>query len=145
MIDITYIFLAITILFALLIGLRSLFDLKICALCAAVSTTWIILLVMFYAGIFNNPILLGILMGGSIVGAMYFLEQKLSEQFQIFKLPFFLTLVSVAYFAILQRFAFEVVVIPTLLWILMGAIHAGRNIASFKTLGRKIIECCKNW
>lgn len=145
MMDITFIFLAITILFALLIGLRSLLDLKICALCAAVSATWIVLLVMFYAGIFNNPILLGILMGGSIVGAMYLLEQKLSEQFQIFKLPFFLTFVSVAYFAILQSFVFEVAIIPALLWILMGVIHAGRNIASLKTLGTKIIECCKNW
>ena len=80
MMEITYIFLAITILFALLIELRSLFDLKICALCAAISTTWIVLLVMLYVGIFNNPILLGILMGGSIVGAMYLLEQKLSEK-----------------------------------------------------------------
>jgi len=89
MMDIVFIFLAITVLFALLIGLRSLFNLKICALCGAVSATWIVLLVMFYTGIFNNPIILGILMGGSVVGTMYLLEQKLPERFQIFKLPFF--------------------------------------------------------
>jgi hypothetical protein len=145
MMDVAFIFLAITVLFVLLVGLRSLFNLKICALCGAVSSTWIVLLVMFYVGIFNNPVLLGILMGGSIVGVMYLLEQKLPERFQIFKLPFFLTFVSATYFAILQSFAFEVAVIPFLLWVCMGAIYAGRNINSLKTLGRRIIECCKNW
>ena len=145
MMDIVFILLAITVLFALLIGLRSLFNLKICALCGAVSTTWIILLVMFYGSVFNDPIILGVFMGGSVVGAMYLLEQKLPEHFQIFKLPFFLTFVSVAYLALMRSFTFEVVVIPVLLWICMGAIYAGRNIASLKTLGRKIIECCKNW
>jgi hypothetical protein len=145
MMDIVFILLAITVLFALLIGLRSLFNLKICALCGAVSATWIALLVMFYVGVFNNPIILGILMGGSVVGAMYLLEQKLPERFQIFKLPFFLTFVSVAYFVLLQSFAFEVAIIPALLWVCMGAIYAGRNIDALKTLGRKIIECCKNW
>jgi len=143
--DVALIFLAITVLFALLVGLRSLFNLKICALCGAVSSTWIVLLVMFYVGLFNNPVLLGILMGGSIVGAMYLLEQKLPEHFQIFKFPFFLTFVSATYFVILQSFAFEAVVVPFLLWVCMGAIYAGRNSNSLKTLGRKIIECCKNW
>jgi len=143
--DVAFIFLAITVLFVLFVGLRSLLSLKICALCGAVSFTWIILLAMFYIGIFNNPVLLGILMGGSIVGAMYVLEQKLPERFQIFKLPFFLTLVFATYFAILQSFAFEVAVIPFLLWVTMGVIYTGRNINSLKTLGRKIIECCKNW
>jgi len=37
------------------------------------------------------------------------------------------------------------IIILILLWVFMGAIHIGRNIASLKTLGRKIIECCKNW
>jgi len=145
MMDVAFIFLAITVLFVLLIGLQSLFNLKICALCGAVSSTWIVLLVMFYVGIFNNPVLLGILMGGSVVGAMYLLEQKLPERFQIFKLQFFLTFISATYFAILQSFAFEVAAIPLLLWVFMGAIYAGRNITSLKNLGRKIIECCKNW
>lgn len=145
MMDIFFIFLAITVLFALLVGLRSLFNLKICALCGAVSTTWIVLLVMFYGSVFNDSIILGVLMGGSVVGAMYLLEQKLPEHFQIFKLPFFLTFVSVAYLALMRSFTIEVVVIPVLLWVCMGAIYAGRNIASLKTLGRKIIECCKNW
>ena len=145
MMDVALIFLAITVLFVLLVGLRSLFNLKICALCGAVSSTWIVLLVMFYVGLFNNPVLLGILMGGSIVGAMYLLEQKLPEHFQIFKFPFFLTFVSATYFVILQSFAFEAVVVPFLLWVCMGVIYAGRNNNSLKTLGRKIIKCCKNW
>lgn len=145
MIDIVFIFLAITVLFTLLIGLRSLFNLKICALCGAVFSTWIVLLVMFYVGIFNNPVLLGILMGGSVVGTMYLLERKFPERFQIFKLPFFLTLVSLTYSVLVRSFAFEAVTISVLLWVLIGVIHASRNTATLKALRKKIIECCKNW
>ena len=145
MTDVAFIFLAITALFALFVGLRSLFNLKICALCGAVSVTWIVLLVMFYAGIFSDTILLGILIGGSVVGVMYLLEQKLPERFQIFKLPFFFTLVFVVYFVIVRGFSFDVIVFSVLLWIFTIVIYAGRNTTKLKTLGRKIIECCKNF
>lgn len=44
---------------------------KICAICAAVSLTWISLLAAYFLGWHNDLLITGILMGGSIVGIMY--------------------------------------------------------------------------
>tara|TARA_Y100001958_G_C21101391_1_gene451233 strand:- start:151 stop:588 length:438 start_codon:yes stop_codon:yes gene_type:complete len=145
MIDMTLILIGITALFGIFIALRSIFSLKICALCASVSLTWITLLFLFYLGYEINPVFVGILMGGSVVGVMYFLEQKLPEKYQLFKLPFFLTLVSLSYFVIEQTIDIGVIVTFLVLWLLMVFIHISHNIKSFRVLGRKMIECCKNW
>mgnify|MGYP001558037066 CR=1 FL=1 len=48
---------------------------KLCAICAAVSTTWIILLILKFVFNYNmNSLIIGILMGQSITGLMYLLE-----------------------------------------------------------------------
>jgi hypothetical protein len=145
MIDITFVLIGIVVLFALFIVLRSIFSLKVCALCGAVSLTWIVLLVLLYLDYEINPVLTGLLMGGSIVGVLYLLEEKLSEKYQIFKLPFFLTLISLAYFIIMQTIFVNTVSVILSIWLLAVFIHAGRQTKSLKVLGRKIIECCKNW
>lgn len=48
---------------------------KICAICTAVSLTWIGLLAGYFLNWHDNLLWLGILMGGSIVGLMYKTEQ----------------------------------------------------------------------
>lgn len=56
---------------------------KICAICAACSSTWIILLILRQLDLFDiDNTLIGVLMGGSVVGVMkeledLFLERKL--------------------------------------------------------------------
>lgn len=47
---------------------------KICAICIAVSFTWLVLLVMWLLGEEISLMTLGILMGMSVVGIMYRLE-----------------------------------------------------------------------
>lgn len=47
---------------------------RICAICAAVSLTWLGLLFGYFMGWHNNLLWLGILMGGSVVGLSYKLE-----------------------------------------------------------------------
>lgn len=145
MIDISLVLIGITVLFAILVALRSVFSLKICALCGAVSIIWLTLLLLFYVGYVINPILIALLVGGSVVGGMYLLEQKIPEKYQIFKLPYFLTLILVAYFVLTQGVDVYVLIVPGVVWLIVLLIHTGRRVEKFKVVGRKIIECCKNW
>ena len=145
MVDLSVTLLGITILFTVFLMLRSLFSLKVCALCAAVATSWIILVILFYLGIPVNSILVGILMGGSMVGVIYLLEQKLPADFIIFKLSFFLTLVTTVYFILERSVAYQGLIILASIWVLSFVIYVNRNTGKFKSMGTKIIECCKNW
>lgn len=145
MTDITLILIGITILFAVFITFRPFFSMKVCALCGAVSLTWITLLFLFYLKYAIDPVFIGILMGGSVVGSMYLLEQKLPEKYQLFKLPYFLTFISVAYFLLAKTVSIEVVSIILFVWLFMILIYAGGRVEKLKTVGRKIIECCRNW
>jgi len=47
---------------------------KACAICLAVALTWLILLFLSWTGVVVDPMLIGILMGMSVVGMMYKLE-----------------------------------------------------------------------
>ncbi len=49
---------------------------KICAICATVVSTWLGLLVMKLIGYDIPQSIVAILMGGSVVGFMYFLERR---------------------------------------------------------------------
>ncbi len=88
---------ALTVLFVFYIVLRFALKLKVCALCAAVSTTWFGLLAMKLSGFDADPLIIGILMGGSAVGIMYLLEKKMSEKYSILKFPFLLSLFAFTY------------------------------------------------
>lgn len=135
----------ITMLFVIFITLRSVFSLKICALCGAVSVTWIVFITLLYLGYTIDPILVGLLIGGSIVGSMYLLEEKLSKKYQLFKLPYFLTLTSLVYFLLIGTIDGRAIALVLGVWLLMVLIYIGRHIEQVRFVGRKIIACCKNW
>ncbi len=143
--DLALVLIGISILFALFIYVRTYTKLKACALCAAVSLTWIVLLVAFYLGGSVHILLLGILVGTSITGISYLLEEKLTKEYLLFKLPFFLTLVSVAYMVIEKIVVLEALIILATLWIVSGALFVNRDAEKLKGLAGKIISCCKNW
>lgn len=145
MITLPFVLTSIIVFFAAFLLLRSFASLKLCALCGAVSLTWIILLVLFYLRTAIDPVLIGVLMGGSVVGLMYLLEQKLPEKYQLFKLPFFLTLVALVYGLLDKSFSGQALLILGVIWILAGIVYAGRHVDVFKSLSKKIIDCCKNW
>ncbi len=54
--------------------LVALSPIKLCAICSAVSVTWIVLLVTYVVGIHSEITWIGILMGGSVAGLMYRLD-----------------------------------------------------------------------
>lgn len=50
-------------------------SLRLCAICSAVSLTWLGLLISYFLNLHQDMLLIGILMGGSVVGLMYQLEK----------------------------------------------------------------------
>lgn len=71
---------SILVLFVLFAFLRAFihkkFGFKVCAICAAVSLTWIALLILKFSGLAVDNLLIGILMGESVTGVMYLFESK---------------------------------------------------------------------
>ena len=68
--------LALFLLFALIITpiIKNKFNKKVCAICAAVSLTWLGLLIAKYFGYAIDTLIIAILMGESITGIMYLFE-----------------------------------------------------------------------
>ena len=65
----------ILLYFAFALVFLPLFSKKICAICAAVGLTWLGLLIGYLVGWHSDTILIGILMGGSVIGVMYRAER----------------------------------------------------------------------
>ena len=67
--------LGLYIFFVLLQGpLRRILKKKICAVCGAVLATWLFLFALWYATKIGDPILIALLAGQSIAGAMYLFD-----------------------------------------------------------------------
>lgn len=141
-------FALLTGLFVLLLILKAVFKLNFCVLCGAVSLTWISLLVLFWAGLFNEPVLIALLMGASVTGVYYLVEKKVPKELHVFRFPFFLTLVFSAY--LLLRFEVNVSVLAVtgfvfFVSLICGFLYFFRNNPKFKSVISKLIDCCKNW
>ena len=125
-------------LFVVSLGLRNLFP-KICAICLAVTLTWLY-------GLFSgwNAVVLALLMGGSAVGSMYYLGSKLPEKFGVFKLPYLLSALVLAYAILEKKLNIYTLLFLVGLWILSVSVFFLRNGVG-KNWFKKVVECCKNW
>ena len=133
-------------LFIFGLAVRNFFFKNLCALCLSVSLTWLYLLYEYWFQDNSDPLVLGILLGGSVVGGMYYLFPKISERYQIFKFPL---LVS-AFWFIYQLLGFsntllEEVILLIALWAVFFILFLFYTNQRWQTLGKEIIECCKNW
>lgn len=93
---------------------------KICAVCAAVSLTWLSLLVLWFAGLEIELLLIAILMGQSIVGIMYkseeYFKQKKLRRFWFARLLIIVLGTLFVYFLLKEQWpAFLAVIIVGLL------------------------------
>ncbi|MEM4295962.1 MAG: hypothetical protein QXS91_04125 [Candidatus Anstonellales archaeon] len=149
-----YITLAITLLFFVLLIVKAVINkfkkFDFCVICASVSLTWLFLLVLFYLGLYGNIVLIALLMGGSVVGLFYFIERKIAKtknkELTLFRLPFLLTLIFIAYTLLFYSyFDIRVVYLLALLWLLFFFIFLYRKNPKLKKIINKIIECCKRW
>jgi len=145
MIGLNFTIASILILFLIFLFLRSFLKVKVCALCGAVSLTWILILVFLYVGKEVDVTSLSILMGGSIVGLMYYLERKLPEDYEIFRVPYFISAFLVTYMLVEKKIEIPLFVSLLGLWVLFIIFLFLYRADKFKSSLRKIIECCKNW
>ncbi len=97
---------SIVVLFFLSLGLKKLFP-SLCAICFSVFATWLFGLLLYFSGqifIEIDPLVLALLMGGSAVGFLYYLNRHLPKRFLVFRLPYLLTVFIVFYFFLNFRF-----------------------------------------
>ena len=118
---------------------------KICAICLAVSITWISLLTFRYFYNSGNLILISLLVGMTILGIYYLIEKTVGKELTLFRLPFLLSLLSAGYFAITLENIFKELYFLTGIWLLFGLIYSYRNNLHLKNFINKIVECCKKW
>ncbi len=59
--------------------IAALANLKICAICTAVSLTWLGVFIMYILNIHNEVVWLGIMMGGSVIGLMYKVDEYMKK------------------------------------------------------------------
>lgn len=145
MISLTLVFSLIIVLFLIIILVKPLAKIKVCALCAAVSLTWIVLISFYYSGIEIDPTIIALLIGGTAAGLSNKLAQKVSEKLVIFKLPFYLSFVFVAYILIVKNYIESVLGLIVLVWVVALILYFFRNSKNLTSTFKKIINCCKNW
>ena len=140
-----YIIAGIIGLFFVLLILKNIFKWKkFCTLCVSVSLTWITLLVLYFLKIFQDKIIIAILMGHTSLGLFYLWEKKVKEKLKIFRLPLLLTFIFIIYI-ILENFELNSLFLILGLWLVFYLIYLFRNNKGFNKFTKKLIECCKKW
>src|SRR3989344_1859351 len=146
MTDITFILLGIIGLFLIFLIVKSaIVKSKIkdnfCIICASISLSWIVLLFLYFYGLFDNVLIISLLIGMSITGIYYFIERKIGKRnkFKMFRLPFILTLVIFAFYVLTLENIFKEALIIAGLWLVFIFIYFYNNSKFIK----KLLECCK--
>lgn len=136
----------ITAFFFGVVLFKNLFRKEICAICAAVSLTWVGMLVLYLLDLFSDQVLVALLMGQTVLAIYYLMEKKVVEKLTLFRLPFLLTLIAGAYSLLsLPEDIFVVIVLLLGMWVLFFLFYLSRNNQRMQSFTQKIIECCKKW
>ena len=139
--SISWILIGITLLFFVLLAIKSIFNLKKpCAICLSVTLSWITLLILYFLDVFTDKIIIAILMGHTSLGVYYFLEKRVNKRFLLFRLPYLLTSIFIIY-STLNGVIINVLYFISTLWVLFILVY----LFKFNKLAKKIIECCKRW
>lgn len=138
--------LAIAGLFGLLLAAKQIAkNLKYCAICLAVSLTWLSLLVLFWSDVFDDQVLVAVLMGQSSLGLYYLFEKHVPKELLVFRLPLLITLALVAYSLLTLSLALDAVIIAVGLWLVIGVLYGMRANPEIKNKVKALIECCSGW
>lgn len=118
---------------------------KFCTVCAAVSATWLLLLLARILDWFDNEVLLALLLGESVVGGYYLVESKVRGALLVFRLPFLLTLSFAAYSIVAMATSLPVSGVVAAVWMLHGLLYVYRNDPSIRQKVDHIVACCSKW
>ncbi|NIO42897.1 MAG: hypothetical protein GTO41_23720 [Burkholderiales bacterium] len=133
-------------LFVGLLVVKSITRWRFCVICTSISVTWVALLVLYWLGLFDQPVIIAVLMGQSIVGLYYFIEKATDEVFHIFRLPLLLTLTLGALVAldVTTDLTVSLGLIATV-WSAMLFLYSYRRNPRMKIVVDRVIACCKDW
>lgn len=132
--------------FALALIVQKITSKAFCAMCVSVTLSWLTLLILDFKSIYTNPLIIGILMGGSAVGLVYYLFRGKSN-LEMFKFPLLISLFWLVY-SLLQDSSLLWVRDASILgglWVFFIFIHMFYQNGKMRDWGKRIIECCKNW
>lgn len=118
---------------------------KFCVICASFVLTWASLLTLYWNKAFENIILIALLIGMSVLGIYYAVENKVKEEIKLFRFPFILTLISLGYFILTFEFNIDNLIFLFVLWILFLFVFIYHKNKSVKIFINNIVECCKKW
>ena len=140
--NLTLTLIGITLLFFILLFVKSLLEnkKKFCVICLSVTLIWIILLTLYFLNIFTDKIVIVILMGHTSLGLYHIWEKKVKKKFLLFRLPYLLTSILIIYY-IINGFAINSLYFILGLWVLFFVIYLFKN----KRFATKLIECCRKW
>ncbi|MBS3092655.1 hypothetical protein J4466_04515 [Candidatus Pacearchaeota archaeon] len=116
-----------------------------CVICISIILTWLGLLVLYWYGLFDNILAISLLMGMSLTGIYYFIDKKIgkkNKKLKIFRLPFILTLIIIAYYVINFK-GFENIIKSALIFIILWALFVLIYFYNNTKFIKKLIECCK--
>jgi len=144
--DPVLVLLVIAVLFIALLVVKSMTGWKFCVICTSVSLTWIALLVLYWLGLFDQPVIAAVLMGQSVTGLYFLLEKKTSEELHVFRLPLLLTL-TLAAFVVLGVSTDLVYGLSLLavLWVVLSLLYLYRENPKTRIAVDRIIACCRDW
>jgi len=136
----------IAVLFVVLLIIKNITQWKFCVICVSVSVTWMALLVLYWLGMFEQPVIIAVLMGQTIVGLYYFLEKWTSEALHLFRLPLLLTLTLAAFVAldVTADLVYSLSLL-TSIWAVLALLYFYRQSPKTKNVVDRIIACCKDW
>lgn len=123
---------------------------KVCAICAGVSGTWLLMLLMRFQGYPVDTAILAMLLGASVAGIAYQLEKKLPEKrSQLLWKVLFIPAGFVAVYGIVQSEWFLFFGALVFLLVLSYAFLKvpnppadGINLSPTKELEEKMKQCC---
>lgn len=138
--------LAITGLFGLLLAVKqTVSNFKYCAICLAVSVTWFTLLILFWFELFENQLLIAILMGQSSLGLYYLLEKRAPNRLLVFRLPVLVSLIMIVYTTLAQALYIDALLIVASIWIIFSLLYVYRTNERIRNKTKAFIECCGDW
>ena len=136
---------SIVFVFILILTLQRRIPWRMCAICIAVSLTWIVSLGLFHLGYLENQLLIALLMGQSMLGVYYLLESNVKEHYLTLRVPFLLTITYLGYMGLTLQINLYVILLLFTLWAVGGLILTFRHQPRFRATAQKLIECCRNW
>lgn len=135
----------LTLTFLGLLIVKSTVGVRLCALCGAVSGTWLVLLGLSYAGQYVNETVIALLLGQSIVGVLYVLRTRLPAQYEVYSFPFVLGGTVLGYVAVTGELLVEASILTAGVWLAAGLLFTYRENDRVATVFDEVVACCRDW